>query len=430
MRLARDRVERDVSAAFAGKGGKSERGMSADPQAIPRGDSTRPVRVLIVSKLILWRRDEGSEFWEQVSGMVEANTAGAADILVTDCSTVYRPHMDAHQMRFEPIGSIASSWFTGADIVHVLHLLPAVRHLLIAALFRVRGSTIVFSPMAFLTRDFALRSWTHRRPRLWTASKTAALRVLKASWNLLAHTFVCQSLYEVRSSKLPENRCVIVHWPRPDVPLLTESRHLVALKNHDRSAQIAFVSRMDPWRKGLDRLCTWLSEYASSLPHPAVVLLVPRCAGEPPQLEELVRAGLVDWDWKSQGAALENQLRRCRGSVLLSRYDAQPRSLREALWLGLPIICTPECGLDQVVSLLDAGKVVDGGRPAEIQAAFDSLAGKTVNIDDVHRVLDRMETGRFLLSVLVALGTGRQPPRSYYDQQIGTSPNPHLLTLS
>jgi glycosyltransferase involved in cell wall biosynthesis len=159
-------------------------------------------------------------------------------------------------------------------------------------------------------------------------------------------------------------------------------------------------------------------------------LLVPRGTGEPALLEDLVRAGLIDWDWDSQGAALEGQLQRCRGVLLLSRYDAQPRSLREALWLGLPIICTPECGLDQVVEMLGAGRIVHGDRPAEIQAAFESLEDDKVNTADVRRLLDRLETGRFVLSVVIAVAAGQPPSRSYYEGHMGRPPSGRLLSLS
>src|SRR4051794_12456880 len=93
------------------------------------GETDR-LRVLVVSKLILWRRDEGSELWEQVAGLVEANSAGEVDILVTDGLTVYKPRVQARQMSLERKGSIVASWWHGADIVHIHHLLPIARHFL------------------------------------------------------------------------------------------------------------------------------------------------------------------------------------------------------------------------------------------------------------------------------------------------------------
>ena len=184
--------------------GDCEKGLNAESRSDRRGHASRPVRVLVVSKLILWRRDEGSELREQIAGMVEANAAGTVEILVTDCRTVYTPHIEARQMRLEPRGSIAAIWFRGADVVHIMHLLPVLRHILIGALFRCRGAKIIFSPMAFLTDDFGLKSWTYRRPRLWTRSKSLALSGLRAAWNIVAHAFLCQSDYEVRSSRLPQ----------------------------------------------------------------------------------------------------------------------------------------------------------------------------------------------------------------------------------
>jgi glycosyltransferase involved in cell wall biosynthesis len=221
---------------------------------------------------------------------------------------------------------------------------------------------------------------------------------------------------------------VVLHWPRPDVPLLEQDGIVARSLSERRNAPIAFVSRMDPWRKGLDRLCAWVSENAATLPRPAVVLLVPRGVREPPQLHNLVEAGLIEWDSESRGAALKEPLQRCRGAMLLSRFDAQPRSLREALWLGLPILCTPECGFDDILANLGSGKVVRGDRPAEIQAAFESLAEETVDTKKVHQLLNRGETGRFLLSVLVTLGAGQRPHSNYFDQPLESTVDPRLLT--
>jgi glycosyltransferase involved in cell wall biosynthesis len=378
----------------------------------------------------LWERDEGSEVWEQVAGLVEANAGGELDILVTNCLTVYRPQMDGRRMRLDPAGTIAATWCRGTDVVHIHHLLPILRHLVVGALFRLRGATVVFSPMAFLTRDFAQRSWTHRRPRLWSSLKTSSPRALRSAWNAVAHAYICQSEYEVRSSRLPRAKCIVLHWPKPDNALLAEDRILPLSRNDRKRAPIAFVSRMDPWRKGLDRLCAWLSEYGPLLPRPAVLLLVPHAANEPPQLLDLVKAGLIEWDSESRGVALRHQLERCRGAMLLSRFDAQPRSLREALWLGLPILCTPECGFDEVLEKLASGRVVHGDTPSEIQAAYESLPEQTVDTDDVHHLLDRMETGRFLMSVLLAFARGEQPLRSYCEFRAVPSPGRGLSTVS
>ena len=284
--------------------------------------------------------------------------------------------------------------------------------------------------MAFLTQDFALKSWTHRRPRVWTAAKAfALLPALRAAWKKVAHAFVCQSDYEVRSSRLPAEKCVVLHWPKPDSALLAADPVLVRPPNGRAQAPVAFVCRMDPWRKGIDRLCAWLTAYRASLPRPAVVLLVPRGDNEPPQLQELVEAGLIEWDWQRRGAALADQLQRCRGAMLLSRFDAQPRSLREALWLGLPILCTPQCGLDQVAAMLGVGTIVDGDSPSAIQAGFEALADDCVDIDAVRHCLDRREIGRCLLSALVAIAAGLPPARSYGPDRPASSKNPHHCAM-
>jgi glycosyltransferase involved in cell wall biosynthesis len=125
----------------------------------------------------------------------------------------------------------------------------------------------------------------------------------------------------------------------------------------------------------------------------------------------------LKWDWQTRGADLEGQLRDCRGVMLLSRYEAQPRSLREALWLGLPIICTPACNLSEAISVLGTGTIVSGDDPSEIQSAFESLPEDEGAAELARRLFDRKEVGRFLVSVLLDLGSGRRPTeRDYYSQ--------------
>jgi hypothetical protein len=73
---------------------------------------------------------------------------------------------------------------------------------------------------------------------------------------------------------------------------------------------------------------------------------------------------------------------------------------------------------------------VRGDRPRDILAAFEALSDLRVNTAAVHRVLDRLETGRFLLSVLVAVGAGENPPRSYFELPADVSSRPRVLTAS
>jgi hypothetical protein len=145
------------------------------------------------------------------------------DILVSDRRTLYRPHVDAHQMHLEPHGSLAAGRRQGADVVYITGVLPIMRHLFVAALFRARGARIVFAPMVFLTEEFASRSWTHPRPRWWSTSKPLARLILKSAWSGLAHAFVCQSQHEVMATGLDPAKCVVLPWPKPDVPLLIAS---------------------------------------------------------------------------------------------------------------------------------------------------------------------------------------------------------------
>ena len=381
-----------------------------------RADHTESsVRALVLSGMIIWRRDEASEVWEQVSGMVEADDSGAVDLTVSDGRTVFKPEMFSEGMNLRPIGSLIGALARGVDVLHVHHVLPPIRHLIIAALFRLRGSRIVLSPHGFLTDDFANTSWTHSRPRVWTVSKPLVLRILRLVWGSLAHSFVCLSQHEVTSSHLPDMRCALLPFPKPDSPLLRRDPPLLDSSSDRRSAPILFISRMDPWRKGIDRLCTWLSEYPSAGPRPAVVLLAPRDARTPPAVSDLNRLGLLKWDWQTRGSDLEIHLQNCRGVMLLSRYEGQPRSLREALWMGLPIICPATCNLSEAIAVLGAGKVVSGDDAAELQAAFESLVSDEWVPRQARRLFDRRGIGRFLISLILDVGSGRQPSeRDYY----------------
>jgi hypothetical protein len=292
-----------------------------------------------------------------------------------------------------------------------------------AARLRRQGATVVFAPMGMLHRNYAVSGWFRRRSRLSSVAKRLGVRVLRHLWARVAHWFVCLSAEEMHAAMLPTERCLVAPWATPPSSLgraaldRTQEEGSAA-----ESAPVAFVSRMDPHRKGLDRMFAWLDANRDELPRPAVKLFAPSGPNDPTRLARLEAEGLVEWDRHTSGADLLQPLVGCRGAMLLSRWEAQSRFLREALLLGLPILTTSPSSLEEAMRLCGAGEAVDGDDVQQVHAAFGRM-GRRGSAETAQRVFDRQSIGEFLFHNFAAVRERGDPCcRDYYDGVEPTRP--------
>jgi len=276
----------------------------------------------------------------------------------------------------------------------------------------------VLVPFVLLTRDFAQNSWYLGRGGLFRRVKPLLVRALGLVWGRVATTICCASSEEVRQSRVPPHKVVLLPWPYPDTPLARAAGEGAIERNPD--GPVALLSRLDPWRKGFDRVAAWLERHADDLPRPAVLLLAPRDDSDSVlvrRFAELTEAGLVEWDTTSQGAALTERLQQCRGVLLLSRWEGQPRALREALLLGLPVLTTPSSHLTEVFASIGGGMDVDGDNPDDVQRGFLALQGLPASAERARDTFGNRRVGEFLIDVLRGAADGRpdrDPTGDYY----------------
>ena len=129
----------------------------------------------------------------------------------------------------------------------------------------------------------------------------------------------------------------------------------------------------------------------------------------PHDIAELVGDGLIEWDTTTRGADLLPRLLACRGMVLLSRFEAQPRALREAAIAGLPVLTTPEANWSEAAEALGTGVVVDGDDPAAVQAGFERLPTLPRRGGRARELFDRRRLAGFHVAALRDLAEGRSP---------------------
>jgi glycosyltransferase involved in cell wall biosynthesis len=390
--------------------------------ALPRKRASA-VRLLVVHRGLLRGRDEGLDVRELIAGLLEGvATAPDLEVYATDCRHLYRPRLRDGQIAYERASSLRQGLRAGFDVVHV-HM-PWVAHLRLALHQRLRGAAVLCSPMSMLGDDFARASWFRPTRRGYVRLKPLFVRLARVCWRIVSTQFVVLSADEVRLAHLPARRCVLVPWTVPPTPLAEAAARWLATTpaapvTPASRRPIAFVSRFDGYRKGFDRLYAWLLANEARLPRPAVVLLAPDDREQPPELAALVERNLIEWDPTTRGEGLLPRLRECRGLVLLSRWDGQPRILREAALLGLPTLSTASSHFSEVVELLGKGAVVDGDDVDAIQKAFERMAAADAADENDHRrawrLFDRRTVGRYLRDVVVAAaGRGTLPERSYY----------------
>jgi hypothetical protein len=236
-------------------------------------------------------------------------------------------------------------------------------------------------------------------------------------WRRVTDWFVCASREEIAQANLPPERCLLVPLAVPDSPLAAAATEAALPGERAPAGPVAFTTRFDVHRKGIDRLCTWLDAQRAVLPRPAVLLLAPSDDPVPPDLGRLIADGLLEWDPTTRGADLLPRLAGCRGQMLLSRYDGQPRVLREAAVLGLPTLSTRASHFADAVAALGTGVIIDGDDLDDITAAYASLPGQPRHADAARRLFSRSRIGTYLWTAYGAVAAGdRNVPTSYYDE--------------
>lgn len=375
------------------------------------------MRVLLVNSSWGWQEDEGREVEEQLLGLLSA-APPRASILGTNGRRVFTVESHDGELRTSDRGSWVRLLRTPPDVAFVPMILPPLQQLLIAALLRLRGAKVVCSTLGFLGRNFATASWFRDADRLGARIKPVKVALLRRCWGLVASQFLCASRDEVLQADLPFERCSLAPWPAPRSQMADAVRALGVAPDEgarpDERRPLALVSRFDPYRKGFDRIERWLEAYEDSVPRPAVRIFSPLPDGSC-GLQELARRGLVEWDPDTRGEALTTALRSCSAAVLLSRWEGQPRALREAVLMGLPVLTTASANFTEVIHHLGSGAVVDGDDPEEIQAAFLEIGANSHSPSEARQLFDRDRIGAFLWQVFSTVWLQQTPPRSYYD---------------
>ena len=368
-----------------------------------------PLRVLVVHRGLLQRRDESAEVEQHIVGLLDADV----EVYGSDGRYVYQAVSHGARLEYCPQGRLGVFAIRAIDVVHV-HMPIPLAHIGVALLARFAAVPVVLSPMGMLGNAYSESSWFRGPGGPFTRGKPLIVRCLRVVWRHLADLFVCLGAQEAADAHLPWERTAVVPWPQPQT-WVRRDETVREPSSQNRDAPVAFISRMDIHRKGIDRLAQWLLTFADVLPRPAAVLFAPDNGRRDARLEEARRRGLLEWDTVTRGAKLQARLAECRGVALLSRWESFPRALREAALLGLPTISPPEAQFAEIVQRVRAGAVIDPGDPAAVQQAFWQIAGQQGDPHVAAALFNRVAVGQFLAMVLRAAAERRRPdPQSYY----------------
>lgn len=373
-------------------------------------------QVLIVNASWGWAREEGLDIQQLMNGMCATVPPGGR-LMGTDGRSVFDVDL-SDPSHVEPLGSWRLLIRMRIDVAHVYMVLPPL-HLLLAILLRVRGVPVVCTPIGMLGRNFATASWFKPNSRSRQRLKPFQVAVWAWCWRVVASGFFCLGQDEARQAGLPMSRCALAPMPVPISELASAipaaaSPQARTIESGSVERPVALVSRFDPYRKGFDRIFHWVAEYASELPRPAVRVF----AASPEGVTEIglgEHHGWVHWDPDTRGAALAPALMACRAVILLSRWEGQPRVLREAALLGIPTISTACGNFCEVVTAIGAGVVVDGDRPEEINAAFVAVATHPRDPSRARAIFDPKRIAAYHWQVLEAVARSEEFPASYYE---------------
>ena len=385
----------------------------------PAHELRRPLKVLMVHRGLTSLDGEAAEVQQQVLGLLTADLGPhRCEVYVSDCRYVYRAVLHGQEVRYCRLTTLFRSRIR-FDVAHVHMPVPAV-HVVTAVLLRLRRVPVVLSPMGMLGDDYARSTWYRGRPTLFARLKPSVVRLLRALWTVLADRFVGLGGDEVRLSGLPTSRSAVVPWPAPSTGLA------LAVTTDDDTVSgtggpLAFIGRFDPQRKGIDRLADWLRVRADELPRPAAILFASADARDAAFLDDVVQEGLLEWDPRTTGGDLRRRLQDCRGVVMLSRWEAQARIMREAALLGLPIITTDTGNVREVAEYLGNVVLVDGDDPDAIQRAFDEVDELSREGKRARQLFAPENVGIFSFALLNAVATGAPWTRADYYRWLGES---------
>jgi hypothetical protein len=254
------------------------------------------MRVLVVHGDLLSRLYEAGEVWQTIAGLLRGAN-GPISVDVTQGGPVWQAVLENGRASAGPKRPPEERRRDAYDVVIIFGLIPVWPHLRWALRARLHRTPVLFAPLCMLTRDFASASWFKRRPRLVQASKPLQVVVLRRVWDRLATLWLVATEEERRQTGLAPQRCALLAWPFPDTDLAASVRTHGPIDDVlDPDGPIAFVSRMDVPRKGIDRLCAWLQAHAAELPRPALRLIAPAGDDVPPTLSVLEEEGLLEWD--------------------------------------------------------------------------------------------------------------------------------------
>lgn len=369
------------------------------------------MRVLVVHARLHLREVEHEEVRQTVTGLVEA---GGSDLRVqaTDGRRLYDVGVVGGELVLTDVAPARRALGSSYDVAHVHMVLPWWQ-VLAAVLLRLRGTPVVLTPMSMLGRDFARASWFRDRGPLYGAAKPVLVRGLALVWRAVASHVVVASAHEAEQAGLPHGRWSAMPLPTPATPLAGVAPGPAAAPPPD--APVAVVSRLDPHRKGFDRLVDWLSAHAQELPRPAAVLYAPADGPVPDGLSARLADGTLVWDRTTVGADLARQLQGVRAVCLLSRWEGQPRVLREAAVLGVPTLTTAAANFAEAVAALGSGVVVrDGDDPHAVHAAYLAVLDHPRDPAPARRLFDRAEVGTTLLALLRGTAAGDPRPVDHY----------------
>lgn len=180
-----------------------------------------------------------------------------------------------------------------------------------------------------------------------------------------------------------------LRWGIDDLPEEPATGHYFyhTLGFNDQVSNIVYWGRIDWKMKGLDNLMNGVVEAARRKPQPGFRLflmgpgyrdgeIIAQQFVERHQLQDLVHIKLPG----SYVAGSKAPLRDADISVLMSRWDGFPRALRESIYLGVPILVTPETHFADLTEQFGCGVVI--GQPGAAEAVADVLlsVGEQQNI--------------------------------------------------
>lgn len=352
------------------------------------------------------------EVKEQIIGLTESTkNISNFNVLATDGKYTYSVKKKSESYSLHIIEKfLLWNIITSQTIVH-FHGGLIIKCMSDALLLHLFGVKIYLSPCSQLSDELKACSWRGEFVGLNRLFRTLTINIIRFIWISISGKIICLSSHEADSSHIPIKKRIICPWPTPHTALsqVALKASLERKKSGNKvkitdNLNLAYIGRFSLYPKGLDILNESIKDIGNDV---RIFLYTPPLRLETRQnIEFSTYFNDAIWDTETHGAGLYKHLQQLDAVVNLSRWDGQPRALREAMLCDCFTLSTKESHFSDIHDEFGTGVTVASHTIDALISSIEKLKqfpkNNLIDLANLAMILfDRINIGHFMYYIAV-----------------------------